>query len=498
MAADSEDILAVREWLSSEVKLERYADKLVTNGFISLKSCCKIDETVLDEVGIVLPYHRKRFLAFVEKLKEKLGTKLPNEANGVVSNTELIGQSEAGNEQQTSLICLKSDEGKSELENSCSSPLLKEDGGNSESTVAEEGLPMLPPKTAKRSPSVKAPPPIPPRADLQEGSSSRDSNPRAMHVNTQSHHSVQPSHAEQLPVHGDVPKRKVPQKPPRRTVEKAASANKPEVISGMSLESSLQTETQQQASCSVNNGVNEDVVATFDPLNCKELSTDVDNSLSAASELPHPQLSDGDLETCNDQTSRENYMLGEVDEGTGHTSLEAKRPAPKAAVRTGSKKPVPVPRVPRARVKSEDNILVSAVAPERNNIDEKKEEIPSAPKHSLQTRTKSFTTPGDRNVGPTEDKPSTFPRYPSRPAPPAPPRKTSLREKRSISDMPLPPIPTEGGNKNQGDELDGAVASGQGTVSLKFLRPRSDQNQFSPNNTKYNQEKTRLCNTLIT
>ena len=107
MAADSEDILAVKEWLSSEVKLERYADKLVTNGFISLKSCCNIDETVLDEVGIVLPYHRKRFLAFVEKLKEKLGAKLPNEANGVLTNTELIRQSEAVNEQQTSLIFLR-------------------------------------------------------------------------------------------------------------------------------------------------------------------------------------------------------------------------------------------------------------------------------------------------------------------------------------------------------------------------------------------------------
>lgn len=492
MAADSEDILAVKEWLSSEVKLERYADKLVTNGFISLKSCCNIDETVLDEVGIVLPYHRKRFLVFVEKLKEKLGAKLPNEANGVLPNAELIRQCEAGNEQQTSLIFLKNDEEKSELENSSSPPLLMEDGGNSESTTAEEELPMLPPKAPKRTPSGKAPPPIPPRADLQEGST--------VHGSTQSHHSVQPSYAEQLPVHGDECKKKVPQKPPRKTVEKAASANKPEVISATSLQSSLQTETQQQTSCSVNNGVEEDIVATFDPLNCKELSTDVNNSLSAASELPDPPLSDGDLETCSDQTIRENHIFGEVDEGTGHTSFELKRPAPKAPVRTGSKKPVPMPRGLRARVKSEDNVLVAASAPERNNIDEKKEEIPSAPKHSLQTRTKSLTTPGNRNIGPVEDKPSTFPRCPSRPAPPAPPRQagSSLREKRSISDMPLPPIPTEGGNEKQGDELDGAVASRQGTVSLRFLRLWSDQNQVSPNNTKYKQEKTRLCNNLIT
>ena len=83
MATVKQGTEAVKEWLSCEVRLDRYADKLESNGFTSLELCCTLNENALDQMEIVLPYHRKRFLMYAEKLREKLGLGLTNGDDGV-------------------------------------------------------------------------------------------------------------------------------------------------------------------------------------------------------------------------------------------------------------------------------------------------------------------------------------------------------------------------------------------------------------------------------
>ena len=594
MEAESEDIAAVKEWLAAEVKLERYADKLVSNGFISLEICCNINETVLDEIGIVMPYHRRRFLTFVEKLKEKLGVNLPNEENGVMSNAELISRgSEAGNEQQTSLIHFADNEHENKEPESGASVTLtaKEDGKNSESI--EEEVPVLPPKASKRTPSGKAPPPIPPRADLQEGTDPSDTSVKTVHQHTHTQDLVQPSQAEKPSVQPQLPKKKIPVKPPRRTIHKVPTENKPEATPSSSIQTGAQPDPQQQNPGAVSN----DIIATFDPLKSEESLADVNStsaisdlpkqqvvdedlktlgdhnikgsaiyeniedaaSLPAAqieakrpvpkpparagskqpvpanSDLPKPQVVDEDLKTSGDHDIKESATYGNIEDVASHPAaqIEANRPVPKAPARAGSKKPVPaisdlpkpqvvdedlktsgdhdikesaiygniedaashpaaqieakrpVPKpparagskkpvpVPRGRVKSEDGILVTALVSDRNTVDSEKgeTETSSVLNHTLQPRTKSFSTPENKRILSTsEEKASTLPRYPARAAPPPPPpsyRQTgaSLKEKKNFPEMPLPPIPSEDGSERHHDQSDGACK--QGTVPLK-------------------------------
>lgn len=452
MAADNEDIAAVKEWLASEVKLERYADKLLSNGYISLEICCKIDESVLDEIGIVLAYHRKRFLGFVEKLREKLGVNLTNEDNSVIPNTNLIrnGKNE-GNEQEQPLISFDSD---GESKGPVNSTAIKEDVGNADGTYVnvEDDIPRVPPKMSKRPPSGKGrPPPIPPRRDLEEVTNSGQTD-------TVAQNSTQQSHSAEVSVPTDVPKKRAPVKPPRRTI-KGGTENKPEAMPSAGLQTSSNTCVQQQSGFSVS----DDLPVTFDPLKAEETSMALSPSPSS------PNLSESSTEgvaskALEEQVSLERALYGNIEDVTSDsvTPIQQTRPAPKAPARTTSKRPVPAPRT---RMKSEDGILVTALMPDKNAAVDEDEESPSVLNHSLQLRTKSFSTPGSRRIIGDEKSSSTLPRYPAskRGPPPLPPSRKlsgSLKDKIAFPNMPLPPVPSTENNKNEQDELDGADPQG--------------------------------------
>ncbi|KAJ7371854.1 phosphatidylinositol-3,4,5-trisphosphate binding [Desmophyllum pertusum] len=376
MATAREEIDEVREWLLSEVRLDRYADKLELNGFTTLQICCTIDENALDKIGIQLPYHRKRFLMFVEKLKEKLGLNLlTNEEDGVTSNMELTS-SETGNEQ---LIHFDSeDESSGPLHDQC----MKEDSGNSLiSLPTEDGnseniaIPALPPK---RKQSLKLPPPpIPRRADLEEEEPSVEQ--RSKTVDTHAQDSKQP----------EVPPKKIPVKPPRRTIAKPSSENAPEIIPN----TDAQTGIQEQRAIS-NSHVN-DTVAVNTSEEDKAFAQ-INSTPAIFPELPKPE------ENMNKVTSAD-----QVNEERATSPNEPKRPAPKAPERVPAKRPTPAPR---NRVKSEDGILESALSPKSDTTnDSKPREFSALLNNTLEKRTKSFSTPV-RKGNSLGDKPSTLPR----------------------------------------------------------------------------------------
>lgn len=493
MAAENEDIQAVKDWLANEVKLERYADKLVSNGYISLEICCNIDENALDKIGIVLPYHRRRFLGFVERLREKLGMNFTDKDNGVMSNTELISNgAEEGSEQEKSLIRFD----------------RVVEGKDVEDTKAvyvnvEDDVPRLPPKVSKRPSGKARPPPVPPRRDLEEGTSGdktvhsdtpaqglvRQSHPaepssgETVQSDTQSQalahqpYSAQPSSGEtvqaldlvqqthsaepSMPV--DVPKKKAPVKPPRRTI-KAACESKPGVTPSISQQTSASNNAQEPVA------VSNDAVAIFDPLKADETPADV-NSTSGFPGLLKPLTEDVFSKTSEEPAIFEGAIYGntEVIESHSTAATEPKRPVPKLPARAGAKKPVPVPR---ARGKSEDGILVTALVRNGSTTNDDKEESPPVLNHSLQPRTKSFSMPENKKIS-SEDKPSTLPRYPAvkRVAPPPPPSRqtsSSLKDKKGFPNMPLPPVPPmERSVKKQQDEVDGDRH--QGMVSLMII-----------------------------
>ena len=454
MAADKEDIDAVKEWLASEVKLERYADKLLSNGYISLESCCKIDESALDEIGIVLAYHRKRFLGFVEKLREKLGVNLTNEDNGVISNTDLTrnGKDE-GNEQEQSLISFDSDgESKGPV---TSSTAMKEDVGDADGiyvNVEGDQAPIVPPKMSKRPPSGKGrPPPIPPRRDLEEGTSSGETDTGVQNF-------VQQPHSAEVSLPTDVPKKRAPVKPPRRTV-KGGAENKPEAIPSAALQTSSNTCTQQQGGFSVS----DDLAATFDPLKAEETSMTLSPSPGSPS-LSEPSTEGVASKALEEQICQDSTLQRNTEDVTSDsvTPIQQTRPAPMAPARTSSKRPVPAPRT---RMKSEDGVLVTALIPDKNATVDENEESPSVLNNSLQLRTKSFSTPGSRRIIADDKSSSTLPRYPASkraPPPPPPSRKLSgsLKDNIGFPNMPLPPVPSTESNKKEQDEVDGAHPQG--------------------------------------
>ena len=491
MAAENEDFEAVKDWLANEVKLERYADKLVSNGYISLEICCNIDENALDKIGIVLPYHRRRLLGFVEKLREKLGMNFTNNDNGDISNTELISNgAEEGSEQDKSLIRFDS---------------VVEDKDVDDSKAVyvnvEDDVPRLPPKVLKRSSGKGRPPPIPPRRDLEEGSSgdktvhpdtqvqglvqqshpAEPSSGETVQSNTESQDFVPQSYCTQ-PSSGEAvqsdtqaldlvqqsnsaepsmpPKKKVPVKPPRRII-KAASESKPGVTPSISPQTSASNNAQEPVAASVSN----DSVAIFDPLKADETPAEV-NFTPRFPGLPKPLTEDVFSKTSEEPAVFEDAIYGNTEAIESHSAsiTEPKRPVPKLPTRAGSKKPVPAPR---ARGKSEDGILVTALVANGSTTNDDKEF-----NHSLPSRTNSFSTPGNKKIS-SEDKPSTLPRYPAvkRVAPPPPPSRqtsSSLKDKRGFPNMPLPPVPPmEKSVKKQQDEVDGECH--QGMVSLMIM-----------------------------
>ena len=421
MAAAKEDIEAVREWLAAEVRLDRYADKLELNGFTSLELCCSINENALDKMQIVLPYHRRRFLNFAEKLREKLGLDLTNGEDGVTSNVDLtIHGSETGNEQQGPLIDFDSEE-------QCSGSSFPSADINSE----DVNVPVLPPK--KKQQSVKSPPPIPPRTDLDP----LDHDQRSTAVDTHAEDLKQVSLPEKPAVEPqqyqqqqpEVAPKKAPEKPPRRTIHKQQSSeNTLEVIP----KTTTQTQIQDQHAIPSNYVDN---TATVNPLQEREPLVQ-ENSTSANPELSKPD------EDANKITS-----LGEeVNEEKTMPPIEPKRSAPRAPERAPYTRPIPKPR---SRVKSEDSILVSDLLPESNTANDSKEDFATRLNNTIEKRTKSFSTPGSGRIDSTDEKPSTMPRAATvkRPAPPAPPSRQTgssiykMPDKRRVPNLPQPVAP---------------------------------------------------------
>ena len=71
MSASRVELSELKEWLTNEVKLERYFEKLTKYGFSSLSLIQNLEESDLDLVGITPPYHRKRMLKFCKDLQTK-------------------------------------------------------------------------------------------------------------------------------------------------------------------------------------------------------------------------------------------------------------------------------------------------------------------------------------------------------------------------------------------------------------------------------------------
>lgn len=399
MATVKQDFEAVKEWLSSEVRLDRYAGKLESNGFTSLELCCTLNENALDKMEIVLPYHRKRFLMYAEKLREKLGLGLTNGEDGVTPNTGLTSHGpETGNEQQGPLINF--DE---EVPGSKSS--LSTDDIISE----DENAPMLPPK---KKGSVKLPPPIPPRADLEEVEAS-DNRSRGEDILTQDPKQVSPPekssvqqqqchHQGQQSEQPEIPPKKTPPplKPPRRTIPKRQS---PENSVEDNSKTDVHTCTQEQH---VISGGHANNAATVNPSEDGSALIQL-NSTSVIPLLPKPGEDSSEV-TSGEEVRKEKTMPS--------------RPAPKAPERALSLRPTPKPRT---RVKSEDNKLVGDLLTKSATGNVSKEDFSDHPNNTIEKRTKSFSTPGNRRIDSSEEKPSTMPRTATtkKPAPPAPPSR---------------------------------------------------------------------------
>ena len=429
MAAVKQDIEAVKEWLSSEVKLDRYADKLESNGFTSLELCCTLNENALDKMEIIMPYHRKRFLMYTEKLREKLGLGLTNGEDGVTPSTGLTSHGpETGNEEQGPLISFDSEAPNSKSLQS-TDDIIRED----------VNVPMLPPK--KRG-SAKLPPPIPPRADLFDEVEASDQRLRGEDILTQDPKQVsvpeESSVQQQQQCHQqgqqvqqpEIPPKKIPTpvKPPRRTITKKQS---PENVAENISKTDVHTSAQEQHAISGSPASN---TATVNP--AEEGDTEF-NSTSVIPQLPKPE------DDMNEVTSGE-----EVNKEKIIPPTDPKRPAPKAPERTPSSRPTPKPR---SRVKSEDNKLVADLLTKNTTENVPKGDFTDYPNNTIEKRTKSFSTPGNRRIDSSEEKPLTMPRSASstkRAAPPVPPS----RQSGSVVGR-HPAVQAKGENEHQQGEL---------------------------------------------
>lgn len=425
MAAVKEDIEAVKEWLSSEVKLDRYADKLVSNGFTSLKSCCTLNDDALDKMNIVMPYHRKRFLMYAEKLREKLGLGLTNGEDRITQSSGLTSHGpEAGNEEQGPFVSADS-EAPSDR-SSLPTDIISEDAN----------APMLPPKQRD---SVKLPPPIPPRADLFEEVEASDQRSRGEDILTQDSKQVslpEKSSVQQQQCHQqgqqiqqpEIPTKKIlpPVKPPRRTAPKKQShENAAEDISKNDVHTSVEEQNAISGS-HANNSV------TVNP--SEEDGAFIQfNSTSAIPQLPKPK------ETMNEVTSGV-----EVNKEKVMPPIDPKRPAPKAPERAPASRPKPKPRT---RVVSEDNKSLADLSSKNTTENVPKGDIFDYPNNTIEKRTKSFSTPGNRRIDSShKETPSTMPRsvITKRPVPPLPPS----RQSGSVIGRP-PTVPAKGENEHQ-------------------------------------------------
>ena len=421
MATVKQDVEAVKEWLSCEVRLDRYADKLESNGFTSLELCCTLDENALDKMEIVLPYHRKRFLMYAQKLREKLGLGLTNGEDGVTPSVGLtIHGPETGNEQQGPLINFDSE-----------APIIRSSLSSDDLISEDVNAPMLPPKK-KGSESVKLPPPIPPRADLSEEVETSEQRSRSEDILTQDPKQVslpEKSSVQQQQCHKqgqelqqpEIPPKKIPPpvKPPRRiTAKKQSPEIAVEDISNTDVHTCAISGSHANNAAVVNPSEEGDALIQF-------------NSTPDIPQLPKPEEDSYEI-TSGEEVSKEKKIMPPV---------EPIRPAPKAPERAPSSRPTPKPR---SRVKSEDNKLVTDLLTKSATENTSKGDFSDHPNNTI--RTKSFSTPGNRRIDSSEKKPLTMPRSGTtkRPAPPVP----TSRQTGSVFER-EPAAQTKGENEHQ-------------------------------------------------
>lgn len=176
------ELSQLKEWLTNEVKLHRYFDKLVNYRFSSIESMKNLTESDLDAVGIVPPYHRTRLLKFCESLKlddtehDSDSTLASTGSKATETKQEIVdAHIEDGN-----TLTIEPDK---DLEDFTPPPLppKKSTPKPPEPPNRESSLPRIPQAscltgvnydTENTIPNdtqhVKRPPPIPPRADLTE------------------------------------------------------------------------------------------------------------------------------------------------------------------------------------------------------------------------------------------------------------------------------------------------------------------------------------------
>lgn len=435
MESDDTKIAAVREWLANEVKLDRYADKLLSNGFISLETCCNIDESVLDEIGIVLLYHRRRFLQFVGKLREKLSSN--NVINkgmlgGVTPSTELISNgAEQGNEREELFI---------NHDNGCESKIIDSDSIMKESAKetnpvcgADVAVPMLPPKT--RSNSAKTRPPVPPRKDLNEGTGGDESVfPGAESQNVGQQLLSNDPCLALLDATKKAPK-KAPIKPPRRSILQAPSESE--------RDKTPDSHTQDTAITRLPDHNDVPANGDFYPLNCKDIPAE--GSLN--------MTENDSVKTSKEQGVKESSSNENIGADISNYScpIEPKRPAPMVPLRSGPKKPIPVPR---SRVKSEEGVNPAPVPPNRSKSNGENEEFPTESNVVSPPATNSFLFPeGNKTERKAMTLPKSFPHSArGMESSPLPSRQTSasLKESRGFPNIPLPPVPcAEDSEKSQ-------------------------------------------------
>ena len=95
-AIENEDSNALRLWLRDEVGLEQYFNVLMANGFEDLDSMRRMDQTVMEYIGIDKIGHRLKLEEYISKLQEedddvviKQMSTMQNEGKGEVG-TDLI------------------------------------------------------------------------------------------------------------------------------------------------------------------------------------------------------------------------------------------------------------------------------------------------------------------------------------------------------------------------------------------------------------------------
>ena len=389
MAAEDKDLEAVREWLSSEVKLKQYFDKLVLHGFKTLKTCSAIDENVLDMLEIKPPYHRKRFLMFSKSLRERLNA-VPNPKEEIsLPRVEQNHDFEKGNDQQNNIITFDDKDESKSSSLYLNSSNVKRDLNNE--------VPALPPK------KMGKPPPIPRRTDLEREDTKR--------LGADSASATAPH------VPPALPKKAAPIKPPRKSSAKNHSRE-------MELDGLINSDLQGESSGHSRSETEGEIRRTevCQPLHSftKEQGSTYSKNIQSLCDSSNGQIVNDYKSSSKEPGGTERCSYGSVkgQENQHMLSTIEPRPAPKPPTRSpmtssSLKKPVPVPR---PRLKSEEcidvSVLPSKIGTKSNN-------------KAFTRRPMSFSIPGGKQITPTSEKSSTLPRYAEseKRVPPTPPAR---------------------------------------------------------------------------